>query len=96
MLGACKRVDKSLITIEILEKVEASQAQLSYLMGGMTRIDGKLPLFDESGEKIPQPTIDAVVKKGWAEPVYTRTFLKDMGIYRITDLGKQILKEVTG
>ncbi len=81
---------------ENLEKVEASTAQLNYLLGGVERLDGKLPLFDSTGEKIPQPTIDAVVKKGWAEPVYARTFLKDMDIYRITELGRKVLKTVTG
>ena len=95
MLGAFK-VEMSMIPQESMEKVEASAAQLIYLMGGTSRIDGKLPLFDENGEQFHQPTIDAVVKKGWAEPVYTKTFLKDMEIYRITELGRKIMREVTG
>ncbi len=95
MLGAYK-VERTMIPQESLIKVEASAAQLTYLMGGISRIDGKLPLFDENGEQFHQPTIDAVVKKGWAEPVYSRTFLKDMDIYRITELGRKIMKEVTG
>ncbi len=89
-------MEKTMIKEESLVKVEASAAQLYYLMGGISRIDGKLPLFDENGEQFHQPTIDAVVKKGWAEPVYSKTFLKDMEIYRITDLGRKIMKEVTG
>ncbi len=95
MLGAC-RVERMQITQESLIKAEASAAQLYYLMSGVSRIDGKLPLFDENGVQIPQPTIDAVVKKGWAEPVYSRTFLKDMSIYRVTELGRKVLREATG
>lgn len=89
-------MERTMIPQESLIKVEASTAQLHYLLGGVSRIDGKLPLFDENGEQIHQPTIDAVVKKGWAEPVYSKTFLKDMEIYRITELGRKIMKEVTG
>jgi len=89
-------ITKAVFTSENLAKVDASAAQVTYLLGAVDRLDGKLPLFDEKGDKIPQPTIDAVVSKGWAEPVYTRTFLKDMDIYRITDLGRKILKEVAG
>lgn len=86
---------KLLLTDEALGRVDASAAQLHYLLSGIARIDGKLPLFGEDGEPIPRPTIDAVVKKGWAEPVYDRTFLKDIDIYRITELGRKIMKEVT-
>lgn len=84
------------LTDEALGRVDASAAQLHYLLGGVARVDGKLPLFDDTGEPFPQPTIEAVVKKGWAEPVYDRTFLKDIDIYRITELGRKIMKEVTG
>ena len=89
-------MNKAMYTQENLAKVEASAAQMNYLLCAAERIDGKLPLFDSNGEKIPQTTIDAVVSKGWAEPVYKKTFLKDMEIYRITELGRKILKEITG
>ena len=45
-----------------------SDAQRQWLLHGLTQPGGKLPLFDEYGQKVSNQTVKSCIKKGWAEP----------------------------
>ena len=43
-------------------------AQRRWLQSGLSQAGGKLPLFDEEGQRIASRTIKSCVRHGWAEP----------------------------
>ncbi len=43
-----------------------TDVQAAWLRRGIAQPGGKLPLFDERGQRVKKPTVDACLKAGWA------------------------------
>ncbi len=70
--------------------------QLAYLRRGLDQPGGKLPLFDEDGQRIDPRTVRACLAHGWAE-TWTRNPIKpDWLICRLTEAGRRIARESAG
>ncbi|MFQ5346262.1 MAG: hypothetical protein ACE5ED_00255 [Rhodothalassiaceae bacterium] len=68
-------------------------AQRRYLRRGLDQPGGKLPLFDEDGQRIDPRTVRACLAHGWAEP-WTRNPVKpDWLICRLTPAGRAVLAD---
>ena len=69
-----------------------SPAQRRFLARGLDQPGGKLPLFDEAGQRIDPRTVRACIAHGWAEP-WTRNPVKpDWLICRLTAAGRALLE----
>ncbi len=69
-----------------------SAAQRRFLVRGLDQPGGKLPLFDEAGQRIDPRTVRACIAHGWAEP-WTRNPVKpDWLICRLTAAGRAVLE----
>jgi hypothetical protein len=73
-------------------EMRPSHAQRRYLLRGLGQPGGKLPLFDEDGQKISAETIQSCVKVGWAEPWYRNAIKPDWLVCKLTDSGRAILR----
>lgn len=66
-------------------------AQRRYLRRGLNQPGYKLPLFDEDGQQIPEQTIRACMKHGWAAPWYRNPLKPDWLVCRLTEAGRLVI-----
>jgi len=67
-----------------------SAAQLTWLKRGLRQPGGKLPLFDEWGQRVNDQTIRSCVAQGWAEPWFANPLKPDWLVCRLTDAGRNL------
>ena len=63
-------------------------AQRRYLTRGLNEPGGKLPLFDNAGQRLDQKTVRSCIKRGWAEPWLDNPIKPDWLVCNLTDLGR--------
>ena len=67
--------------------------QLAYLKRGLDQPGGKLPLFDEDGQRIDPRTVKACLAHGWAKPWAHNPIKPDWLICRLTEAGRRLAQE---
>ena len=72
-----------------------SDSQQRWLARGLDQAGGKLPLFDEEGQRYSEQTIRSCLEKGWAEPWFKNPIKPDWLICRLTDHGREVLSTGT-
>jgi len=65
-----------------------TDVQAAWLRRGIAQPGGKLPLFDERGQRVKKPTVDACLKAGWAERWFENPLKPDWLVCRLTDAGR--------
>ena len=68
-----------------------SPAQRDWLTRGLSQSAGKLPLFDDGGQRINDRTVRACIRNGWAEPWFDNPLKPNWLVCKITDEGLQVL-----
>jgi hypothetical protein len=75
-------------------KTEASlrpvELQIAWLRRGLRQAGGKLPLFDELGQKVSGQTVSACIAKGWAEPWFDNPLKPDWMVCKLTRRGRRV------
>mgnify|MGYP001200662344 FL=1 len=66
-------------------------AQIKWLERGLAQAGGKLPLFDEDGQKISARTVNSCLKQGWVEPWFNNPIKPDWLVCKLTDTGRQVI-----
>ena len=79
-------------TVEVKDELRPSAAQHAWLVRGLNQPGGKLPLFDESGQRISPRTIQSSIDRGWAEPWFANPTKPDWLVCKLTDLGRNALR----
>lgn len=72
--------------------LKLSKIQRTYLQRGLDQPGGKLPLFDDQGQRFKEQTIRACLKNGWCEPWYHNPVKPDWLVCKLTDQGRSALK----
>ena len=67
-----------------------SPAQLRWLERGLDQPGGKLPLFDEWGQRVDERTVRLCIDRGWAEPWFTNPLKPDWLVCRLTADGRTV------
>lgn len=62
-------------------------SQRRWLQRGLTQPGGKLPLFDEFGQKVSERLVRACLANGWAEPWFSNPLKPDWLVCRLTPAG---------
>ncbi len=68
-----------------------SPAQRQWLMRGLDQPGGKLPLFDQWGQRVNEATIRACIDRGWAEPWFANPLKPDWLVCKLTEAGRRSL-----
>ncbi|MEE8276051.1 MAG: hypothetical protein V3R75_02725 [Alphaproteobacteria bacterium] len=68
-----------------------TKPQRDWLERGLSQSGGKLPLFDESGQRVSDRTVRACIRHGWAEPWFDNPLKSNWLVCKLTDDGRQIL-----
>ena len=69
-----------------------SVPQRDYLARGLNQPGGKLPLFDEQGQRVSPRTIQACIDQGWAVPWFNNPLKPDWLVCRLTAAGRAVAK----
>ncbi len=67
--------------------------QLAWLRRGLDQPGGKLPLFDERGQRVNERTIRSCIAQGWAEPWFANPTKPDWLVCKLTAAGRKIARE---
>ena len=65
-------------------------AQMRYLRRGMRQPGGKLPLFDEAGQRFDSKTVRTCIQRGWAQPWFANPLKPDWLVCKLTDAGRLV------
>ena len=68
-----------------------TEPQIKWLVRGLSQPGGKLPLFDEEGQKVSERTVKSCLDKGWAEPWFNNPLKPDWMICKLTDTGRAVV-----
>lgn len=71
-------------------KGSATTGQLKWLVRGLTQAGGKLPLFDENGQRINERTVLSCLEKGWVKPWFNNPIKPDWQVCCLTKSGREI------
>lgn len=58
---------------------------------GLSQPGGKLPLFDEAGQKVSARTVKTCLEKGWVEPWFANPIKPNWLICKLTEKGRGVL-----
>jgi hypothetical protein len=70
-----------------------TDVQLAWLKRGITQPGGKLPLFNEYGQRISPRTVRVCLEKGWAEPWFWNAIKPDWLVCKLTRKGRRLLEQ---
>ena len=71
---------------------KVTDIQRRWLKRGLAEPGGKLPLFDENGQKVSSRTVKSCVRQGWAEPWFKNPIKKDWLVCKLTDEGRRVIE----
>ena len=67
-----------------------SPTQLKWLRRGLSQPGGKLPLFDNWGQRVNEQTVRSCIAHGWAEPWFANPLRPDWLVCKLTPAGRSI------
>ena len=80
-------------TVQALEsrrrRARPTVTQLAWLRRGLDQAGGKLPLFDQSGQRYDSRTIRSCIEQGWAEPWFNNPTKPDWMVCKLTEAGRK-------
>tara|TARA_B100000676_G_scaffold297349_1_gene338909 strand:+ start:219 stop:491 length:273 start_codon:yes stop_codon:yes gene_type:complete len=65
-------------------------SQLSWLRNGLDQPGGKLPLFDNTGQRVNSRTVKSCLAQGWAEPWFANPIKPDWLVCKLTKEGRRL------
>ncbi|MBT3659814.1 MAG: hypothetical protein HOB37_11645 [Rhodospirillaceae bacterium] len=57
---------------------------------GLDQPGGKLPLFDDLGQKVSTRTVQSCIERGWAEPWFNNPLKPGWIVCKLTEDGRRI------
>lgn len=72
-------------------KDRPTSAQRKWMARGLSQPGGKLPLFDEAGQKVSARTVKTCLEKGWVEPWFANPIKPNWLICKLTEKGRGVL-----
>jgi hypothetical protein len=82
---------EKLTLVSIAERASTPSAtQLAWLKRGLGQPGGKLPLFDEWGQRISEQTVRSCISHGWAEPWFANPLKPDWLVCKLTPAGRAL------
>ncbi len=73
-------------------RVRLTEAQRRWLERGLEQPGGKLPLFDEHGQRYDPRMIRSAIEHGFVEPWFSNPIKPDWLVCRLTEKGRAALE----
>jgi len=78
-------------SVQAARNPQPTENQIRWMRRGLTQPGGKLPLFDDQGQKISERTVRSCLEHGWVEPWFANPVKPDWIICKLTDAGRQLV-----
>jgi len=75
------------------ERVRLTAPQRRWLERGLGQAGGKLPLFDQNGQRYDARMIRSAIEHGLAEPWFSNPIKPDWLVCRLSDKGRAALQK---
>lgn len=71
--------------------MKPSEQQRQWLQRGLEQPGGKLPLFDEYGQRVNDQTVKSCIEHGWAEPWFSNPLKPEWLVCKLTEDGRNVI-----
>ena len=71
-----------------------TELQRAWLARGLKEPGGKLPLFDDKGQRINGRTVKSCITQGWAEPWFDNPTKPDWLVCKLTEAGRRLTEKL--
>lgn len=84
--------DDDVVAPEGVKSVDGAptDGQRKWLRRGLDQPGGKLPLFDDLGQKVSTRTVQSCIERGWAQPWFNNPLKPGWIVCKLTDDGRKI------
>ncbi len=72
---------------------QPTENQLNWMRRGLAQPGGKLPLFDDNGQKVSERTVRSCLDHGWVEPWFANPVKPDWLICKLTEAGRRLFAD---
>ena len=69
-----------------------TEGQRRWLERGLDQAGGKLPLFDNLGQKVSERTVTSCVENGWAEQWFNNPLKPNWIVCKLTEAGRKAVE----
>ncbi|HEX2580825.1 MAG TPA: hypothetical protein VHL08_02485 [Dongiaceae bacterium] len=76
-----------------IASTQVTTEQRKWLKRGMAQPGGKLPLFDEWGQRVSPALVRSCIDRGWAEPWFTNPLKPDWLVCKLTPTGRDLFQK---
>ena len=70
---------------------QPTKTQLRWMKRGLSQPGGKIPLFDDDGQKVNIRTIQSCLEHGWVEPWFSNPVKPDWIVCKLTNVGRALI-----
>ena len=70
---------------------QPTKIQVRWMKRGVAQPGGKIPLFDDNGQKVNARTVKSCLEHGWVEPWFSNPIKPDWIICKLTSKGRKII-----
>jgi len=68
-----------------------TKAQAEWLRRGLGEPGGKLPLFNDQGQRVNERMVQSCLENGWAEPWFENPLKPNWLVCKLTALGRSVI-----
>ena len=71
---------------------QPTKTQIRWMKRGLLQPGGKIPLFDDDGQKVAVRTVQSCLEHGWVEPWFANPIKPNWIVCRLTDKGRALIE----
>ena len=71
---------------------QPTKSQIRWMKRGLSQPGGKIPLFDDDGQKIAARTVQICLENGWVEPWFANPAKPDWIVCKLTNKGRALIE----
>ena len=69
---------------------QPTKTQFRWMKRGLSQPGGKIPLFDDEGQKVAVRTVQSCLEHGWVEPWFHNPLNPNWIVCKLTEAGKKV------
>ncbi len=71
---------------------QPTKPQCRWMKRGLSQPGGKIPLFDDDGQKVSVRTVQSCLEHGWVEPWFVNPVKPDWIVCKLTNTGRALIE----
>ena len=71
---------------------QPTKTQSRWMKRGLSQPGGKIPLFDNDGQRVAVRTVQSCIEHGWVEPWFVNPVKPDWIVCKLTNKGRALIE----